>query len=152
MAKQQEKKYALSLAGEFAVCAELLKRNVPCNLTFGNAKAADIILLGQGKERRAWIVEVKTTDSTKFVTNFFQKYPTPQSGPHPDFWVLVRFDRELASHFYIMTHSEMAKAQMRRNKMKKWASVVGLDNVLLAQIEQHENKWDTIVSIVYKQK
>ena len=144
MAKQQETKYTLSLAGEFAVCAELLKRNLPCNLTFGNAKAADIILLGQGKERRAWIVEVKTTNSNRFVTNFFQKYPTPQSDPHPDFWVLVRFDRDLASHYYVMTHSEMAKAQMVRNQMDKWASVVGVDNVLLKHVVQHENRWDKI--------
>lgn len=36
-----EEKYFLNIAGEFAVCSELAKRNIQANLTFGNKKAVD---------------------------------------------------------------------------------------------------------------
>jgi len=133
----------LSLAGEHAVCAELLKRRIPCTLTLGNAKAADVVVtVPNGKTR---IVEVKTSSSNRFVTGFFQKYPTPKTVPHPDFWVVVRIDKDShEARFFVFTHSEMAKVQMRRNKMNRWARVQGVDNILIEHVEPFENRWGKI--------
>ncbi len=146
MAKQQTDKYMLSLAGEYAVCSELLKRQIFCALTFGNAKAADIVITAPNAKTR--IVEVKTSSSNRFVTGFFQKYPTPQTVPHPDFWVVVRIDSiSHATRFFVLTHSEMAKVQMLRNKMRKWSRVNGVDNVLLKHVIPFENRWDKIAKL-----
>ena len=43
--ENQVEKYFLNLAGEFAVCSELAKRNIQANLTLGNKKSVDLIIL-----------------------------------------------------------------------------------------------------------
>ena len=59
-------KYHLSLAGEYRVASELLKRNIFATITFGNAKGA--VLYAIGPTRRTAIIEVKSSNSSKFVT------------------------------------------------------------------------------------
>ena len=146
MAKTQTDKYMLSLAGEHAVCSELLRRGIPCTLTLGNAKAADIIVTAPNVKTR--IIEVKTSSSNRFVTNFFQKYPTPKTVPHPDFWVVVQIDKDChATRYFVLTHSEMAQVQMRRNQISTWSRVNGVDNVLLKHVLPFENRWDKIAKL-----
>ena len=41
----QEERYFLNIAGEFAVCSELAKRNIQANLTLGSKKSVDLIIL-----------------------------------------------------------------------------------------------------------
>ena len=89
MAKSAKEKYKLSMAGEYGVCAELCKRGFDASITFGNMKATDIFVVSGTVLRR---IEVKTTRSTKFVTNFFQKKYFNPSQSHPDYWVLVHID------------------------------------------------------------
>ena len=72
MAKTSKEKYRLSMAGEYGVCAELSKRGFDASITFGNAKATDVVIILENKSFRR--IEVKTTRSTRFVTGFFQKY------------------------------------------------------------------------------
>lgn len=145
--RQREKQF-LGLAGEYGVCAELSKRGIPCSLTFGNAKAADVLVFGKQGQKSCYIIEVKTSKSTRFVTNFFQKYGDKNKQPHPDFWVIVHIDEKdenLTSSYHILTHEEMGQVQMERNKMTKWEPAPkGCDNVLLQHIKQFEGKWDTI--------
>ena len=43
MAKNQGEKLRLGMAGEYSVCADLLKRGHNASITMGNAKAVDII-------------------------------------------------------------------------------------------------------------
>ena len=41
--KSQQRKYNLSLAGDFFVAAELQRRGVMASVTYGNAKKADVV-------------------------------------------------------------------------------------------------------------
>lgn len=142
--KQSQKNFA-NLAGEYGVCAELAKQQIPCSLTFGNAKAADVIVYATADHHECRIIEVKTSKSKRFVTGFFQKYGDKDKQPHPDFWVIVYIDENLTSHYHILTHDEMGKVQMERNKMTEWKSVPkGCDNVLLEHIKPYEDKWESI--------
>lgn len=145
MTKQMDK-IRLSLAGEYGVASELLKRGFDVNITIGHAKAMDILVSNVSEGQRGFkSIEVKTSRNKKFVTNFFQKYIT-FGTPHPDFWVIVHIDKTELSHYYILTHEEMAKVQMAQNKMSSWHAVPnGCDNVLLSQINMYENKWDSII-------
>ena len=144
MNQSQTEKYNLSKAGEYGVCAELSKRGFNASITFGNAKATDIVIYFEDQTFKR--VEIKTSRRTRFVTGFFQKY-FDNSRIHPDFWVLVHIDAENVSHYYVLTHEEMAKVQMKRNEMDEWERIVGCDNVLLRDLEPFKEKWETITSI-----
>ena len=142
MAQNQEEKHFLNLSGEYSVCAELSKREITSSITYGNHKAADILVINPAT-RKALILEVKTTKRQRIVTGFFQKYATPEIQS-PDFWVIVHINKENISSFYILSHKEMAQIQMERNGMSTWVSVIGVDNILLESIKQFENDWDKI--------
>ena len=134
------------MAGEYGACSELHKREIAANITFGKEKAVDIVIISDNK---VWNIEVKTTNKSKFVTGFFQKFPTPETKPKPDFWVLVYISpNTLATDFYVLTHKEVAKEQMKLNKMTKWEKVNGVDNIPVSQLEQYKDKWDTIINVV----
>jgi len=144
--KQQEEKYLLNISGEFAVCTELLKRGIFASVTHGNKKATDVIAIGKGK--KAYVIEVKTSSSNRVVTSFFQKY-YDEKKEHPDFWVLVQMDSNtLQMEFYVLTHQEMGDAQMIRNNMTEWHKVIGVDNVILSQLDSYKNNWNTILKEV----
>ena len=141
MTTTAKEKYQLSMAGEYGVCAELSKRGFDVSITMGNAKAVDIFVVIGTVLRR---IEVKTTRSTKFVTNFFQKYYNP-SQSHPDYWVLVYIDSNNNFRFFVLTHQEMGDVQMQRNGMNSWIqNPGGVDNVLLKHVIEFENQWDKI--------
>ena len=142
MAKIQSDKQRLGMAGEYGVCAELLKRGHDASITMGNAKAVDIVVFLQDQTYRR--IEVKTSRDKRFVTGFFQNYYDKTQTLHPDFWVLVYINDENNSHFYVLTHEEMGNVQMKRNEMDAWERIVGCDNVLLKDIEQFEDKWEKI--------
>ena len=150
--EKQQAKHFLNLAGEYGVCSELQKRGVYANTVYGNKKATDIIIV---KDKRAFTIEVKTSMENKIVTSFFQKYITPEHTPRPDFWVIVHIDKKtLSTDFYVFTHEEMAKAQMSRNNMTEWyvseGRKKGVCSILVPQIQQYKNKWETIINIVGK--
>ena len=144
MAKSSVEKYKLSMAGEYGVCAELLKRGFDASITMGNAKATDVMIFLDDKSFRR--IEVKTTRSTRFVTGFFQKY-YDKDKIHPDFWALVQIDEENNSHYYILTHEEMGEVQMKRNEMDKWEKIDGCDNVLLRDLDSFKEQWDKFENI-----
>lgn len=142
-------KYHLNLAGEYRVCSELLKRGLFATVTYGNRKGADIYVIGQG--RRAAVVEVKSSNSLRFVTGFYQKYKTPDCE-HPDFWVLYSIAGE-CDRFFVLSHSEMAIVQAKRNGDAglSWVDCAtsvaqGVDNVLAAHVAEFENQWQKIVA------
>jgi hypothetical protein len=143
-------KYHLSLAGEYRVASELLKRDIFATITFGNAKGADLYAIGP--HRRTAIVEVKSSNSKRFVTGFYQKYKD-EMRDHPDFWVLYSLTKDLMEEFFILTHEEMARAQGARNfpgrKMSytehALAVTKGVDNVLANDLDEHIGAWHKIV-------
>jgi hypothetical protein len=146
-------KYHLSLAGEYRVASELLKRDIFATITFGNAKGADIYAIGP--TRRTAIVEVKSSNSSRFVTGFDQKYKD-EMRDHPDFWVLYSLNDDLVEEFFILTHEEMAKAQGARNFPGKKMSYAehavavakGVDNVLAKDIQEHKSAWSKITKFL----
>jgi hypothetical protein len=150
-------KHYLSLAGEYRVCSEILKRGIHATITYGNHKSVDILAVG--KNRRAAVIEVKSSNSCRFVTRFYQTYKTTDCE-HPDFWILYSVcdrDGEFTERFFILTHAEMAKAQAQRNDKEgtlDYAALVekcrrGVDNVTLENVKQYEcvshSQWDKIM-------
>lgn len=141
--KNKYDKYDTGMAGEFGVCSELYKRGYNASITLGNKKAVDIYVAIA--DDRYISIEVKTNRNTKILTGFFQKYASPNQIPHPDYWVLVYIDKNNMSHYYVLSHQEMAAEQMRRNGMSQWAHVQnGVDNVLVRDLSNYENAWDKI--------
>ncbi|HEX8868236.1 MAG TPA: hypothetical protein VF821_21440 [Lentzea sp.] len=143
-------KYYLNLVGEYRVAAELLKRELHATITYGNAKGADIYAIGSN--RRAAVVEVKSSNSGKFVTRFFQTY-TDELKLHPDFWVLYWLADDGSEQFFVLSHAELAVAQASRNSPNKiltWAESAqlfpqGVDNVLAKDLSEYRSDWDKIV-------
>jgi hypothetical protein len=142
MKQGQEEKHFLNLSGEYGVCAELAKQQINSSLTYGNQKAADILVINPAT-RKALVIEVKTTKNTRIVTGLFQKYKTPET-PHPDFWVIVFIDKMNISNYYVLSHKEIAEIQMKRNGMTEWKHINGVDNILLENIKEFQNNWDKI--------
>ena len=157
-------KYHLSLAGEYRVASELLKRGLNATVTFGNAKSADVIAYGEN--RRAAVIEVKTSQQKNFVTGFYNKYKSPDHD-HPDFWVMLQIKRDsdgrYAERFFVLTHMELAPIQAERNRAYRirrgdisadaslsWEehyklSQGGVDNVLVTDVTAYEDQWDKVL-------
>ncbi|MBN1361109.1 MAG: hypothetical protein JW993_10970 [Sedimentisphaerales bacterium] len=166
-AKAKIDKYHLSLSGEYRVASELLKRGLNATVTFGHAKSADVV--AYGPNRRAAVIEVKTSQQKNFVTSFYNKFETPDDE-HPDFWVFVQvngdLERGFAERFFILSHEELSVIQARRNRAYRlrhgdvaddqqlsWEDHHrltndnrGVDNVLLADVEDYEDAWAKIVA------
>jgi hypothetical protein len=159
-------KYHLSLAGEYRVASELLKRGLNATVTFGHAKSADVI--AYGANRKATVIEVKTSQQKNFVTGFYNKFRAPEDE-HPDFWVLVQVRREpdvdSTERFFILSHAELSIVQARRNRAYllnrsviredqnlSWNDYYrltndrhGVDNVLLTDVQPYEDDWGKII-------
>lgn len=143
-------KYYLNLAGENRVASELFKRGPFATITYGNRKGADIYAIGPS--RKTAVIEVKASNSTRFVTGFYQKYVDERTA-HPDFWVLYAYKENDPEDFYILTHREMATAQAIRNFGQElpWAQNAakvkrGVDNVLAKDLQDYKSAWDKIMT------
>ncbi|MCT3698373.1 PDDEXK-like family protein [Elizabethkingia anophelis] len=87
-------KQKVGLSGEFFVAAELLKRNFQVSLTFGNAKAVDIIAFKdelypkkiQVKTLRAH--NAYTVDKNKLLGNYFVFVILNKIGQPPIFYII----------------------------------------------------------------
>ncbi len=147
MAKDQTEKAFLSGAGEFGTLSELLKRNLNAHITLGNTKAMDILV---SYPDGAWkSIEVKTSRTTRFVTDYWQKY-YDETREHPDYWVIVHIDTDNISHYYILSHDELGVIQAERNgrtveECRMGCCSKGCDNVLRTHIADYENMWDKII-------
>lgn len=146
-------KHFLNLAGEYRVCAELLKRGIFATITYGNQKGADIYAIGGN--RKAAVIEVKSSNSGRFVTSFYQKYKE-ELAAHPTFWVLYSLKRQnddFDERFFVLSHEEMAIVQAERvpgtaslaYTERVSALAGGVDNVLVDHVLAHESAWEKIV-------
>ena len=141
-------KYCLNLAGEYRVCAELLKRNIFATITYGNMKGANVFAIGPN--RRAAVVEVKASNSSRFVTGFYQRYKS-RDVVHPNFWVLYSVSPR--DRLFVLSHEQLADVQAQRNHCEdlsydERAKRVehGVDNVLIQDVEAHEDTWAKIMN------
>lgn len=131
------------------MASEILKQGVFATITYGNMKGADIYAIGPN--RKAAVIEVKASNSDRFVTGFYQKYEEETKQP-PDFWVLYSLKSNGDERFFVLTHRELAKVQAERNypgKSMTWAEQAvavekELDNVLAKDFGAYESTWEKI--------
>ena len=136
MNHKQQSKYCLAAAGEHAVCSELARRGLNVMMTMGNAKAVDVFAGTFEAPDRLLRIEVKSTDKNKAVTSIFQKYASFSQRPHPDFWVIVQFDKDHRARFFVLSHREMGEAQMVQNKMPRWElHPDGCDSISIVRLD-----------------
>lgn len=140
MATGNFQKQILSMAGEYGVCSELSARGLQCSIVFGTAKAVDIVVT-DSQNQTFKTIEVKTSRKNDIVTNFFQKNHSSTQTPHPDIWILVHINSTNQFEYYIFTHNELAKEQMKRNNMSLWQYVNGCDKLNIKDIRAYQNKW-----------
>lgn len=128
------------------VASELLMRGYQASITFGNAKATDILITGNNN--RFLRVEVKTSKNGKnFVTGYYPKYSDGTSRS-PDIWVFYLPHKDAdtgGDRFFMLTHQETGELQLVVNKGVKTERGKGCDNISLAMLEQerdlYENRW-----------
>lgn len=151
-------RYLLNLAGEYRVCSELNKRGIFATVTYGCRKGADVYAIGDHNQR-ALRIEVKTSQKGKFVTGITQK-GLLDSPTAPDFWVLFHLrpvdEERFSERFFVLSHGEMCDIQSERNRIyddnhrARHGTAAdfsrGVDNVLVGQVEQHEDRWSKIVA------
>ena len=66
MKTRQEEKYAVGMAGEHFVAAELLRRGVLASVTIGNAKKADVIARNL-ESSKIEVIEIKSSSLKQWV-------------------------------------------------------------------------------------
>lgn len=139
----------LNLAGEYRVASELFKRGLFATITYGNMKGIDIFAIGANQ--KTTIIEVKASQTRRFVTGFYQKYKS-EGQKAPNFWVLCSFGLE-TERLFVLSHKEMAIVQGFRNAPNKslthsehaLKAAKGVDNVPIALVEPYEDAWHKIV-------
>jgi hypothetical protein len=157
----------LNLTGEYRVASELTRRGLHATPTYGNAKGCDLYVIGPN--RRAVVVEVKTTQRTTWMTGFYRTYRTSEQEA-PDIWVLVRLMDGEPDRFYVLTHQEMAVAATSRllPYWRRWAertdtpmpdapawgdysSIIlskrWVDDLAEAAVTDHLERWDKVTKI-----
>lgn len=78
----QQEKYAMSIAGEHFVAAELIRRGASASVTLGNAKQADVVVTN-ADHTNAVVVEVKSAPRLQWIVGG----RVPMAGNQP--WVFV---------------------------------------------------------------
>lgn len=152
--KNQRNKSCLSQFGEFAVAAELNRRQFYASVTYGNQKRMDVIVLSEHGHYAT--IEVKTSDKKRFPTGLSQE--KQKEINERQFWVFVK--TKLGSdnpetEFYILSDQEIKSIQGKRDKeygekykLKHGQAFKGkgVPNVTLDDIEVYKDNWD----IIYK--
>jgi hypothetical protein len=142
---RQERRYHLSLSGEFFVAAELQRRGVSASVTYGNAKRADVVVFSELSSNIV-VAEVKSTSGNRWVIGPI----VPARSEKPWVFVHIPENPDETPNFYILTQSELTDIlapldqEFRRRYLKKHGvefqgrGVVGLS---FAQAEPHKNAW-----------
>jgi hypothetical protein len=157
--KNKIKSNLLSLAGEYRVCSELLKCGIFSTVTYGTHKGVDVYAIRENQDR-ALRVEVKTSQTGRFVTGISQKKLKRTDPAAPDFWVLFLLKstgNSYVERFFVFAHAELYDLQNSVNreyaeKYKARRGVdfefgKGVDNVPLVKVDrpEHEDQWQKIV-------
>lgn len=149
-------KYLVNLVGEYRVCSELCKRGVLATISYGACKSADVFAIS-AQQRRVRRIEVKTSQSGKFITRVSAKLNAP------DFWVLVslRGTPILGSpeRFYVLSHDELLQIQLQVNQSyalkyqakhgRAWDFADGVENVREGDVLAFADEWSKIVDALH---
>jgi hypothetical protein len=152
---RQDRKYSLSLAGEFFVAAELQRRGVSAAVTYGNAKQADVVVLSASGASAA-VLEVKSTSSRhKWVVGNRIPEPSEQlwvfvhipdgEGESPRYFILA--SREL--HGILMPYHKEYQDQYRQRYGHE-STATGVVSLRLTDAGPFEHQWDKVLDRVRK--
>lgn len=147
----QKEKYSVGMAGEHFVAAELLRRGVSASVTMGNAKRADVVALNNDATR-AVVTEVKSSPQKEWIVGNC----TPQASSQP--WVFVHIPADnCPPRYFVLTAGELnailapGDAEYRAGFLTRNGRPFtgkGVVKLKLAQAEQYENRWSTIIDQV----
>lgn len=147
----QSEKYAVSLAGEHYVAAELLRRGITASITLGNAKNVDILVLNRAT-MKAMIVEVKSSSRLEWIVG--SGIPAASAQP----WVFVHVPEDGTSPRYFIVTARIIQdllapgdASYRKayqTKHHKPFAGKGVCKLRMDQILHYENIWTTITDLV----
>lgn len=148
-AKTNSEKERLGLAGEYRVLSELLLRDFNATITTGRSKGTDILIFLKNKKYLR--IEVKTSKNGRnFVTSFYPKY-SEKSVTDPDLWIFflpknVSTDDKVSEDiFYILSHDEVKKMQLKVNKGNETKRGEGVDNIPLKLFKEiSSGNWEKL--------
>ena len=145
----QKERYAIGMAGEHFVVAELLRRGVAASVTLGNAKRADVVVLNRDVTKVV-VVEVKSSPRKEWVVG--NNIPHATNQP----WVFVHIPADGASpRYFVLTAQELnallspGDAAFRKRFLEKHSKPFtgkGVVKLKLKEAEGYENKWSSIIN------
>jgi hypothetical protein len=143
---KQDRKYMLSLSGEFLVAGELLRRNVSAAVTYGHAKKVDVVAVAGSSARS---IEVKTTQEPKWIIG--GKVPESNNS----IWVLVYLpiDDLEPAEFFVLTgfdlHAILKPIEddwVRKCQERHGHLMPAVYSVRRNQVESHKSTWQKILT------
>jgi hypothetical protein len=155
----------LNLAGEYAVASELCRRDLYAQLTLGNRKRTDILILNQ-KSNKFLRIEVKAKQAQKWgnqrgifgkgVVMVFVDFSGKKDNERPDFYLLTvqewkdyllhKYDEEIVKGEVEITDENVPR--FLKNISKKTGKPQEGVSIKPEDIENHKEKWEKIVSVV----
>lgn len=148
---RQKEKYAVGMAGEHFVAAELIRRGVAASVTMGNSKRTDVVVMNAEGTRVA-IVEVKSSPRREWVVGNMVPAPSKQSwvfvhippdGTSPRYFVLTAKDL-----YEILSPGDSAYSAQYQKKNGRPFTGKGVVKLKIADAEVSENKWEKILAQV----
>lgn len=148
----QAEKYAVAMAGEHFVAAELLRRCLAASVTMGNAKRADVVVMN-ASATKVVVVEVKSSARSEWIVGSLP--PEPSDQP----WVFVRIpiNKEHSPEYFVFTAAELNEILLPRHeayckrfqeKHGKPFSGKGVMALKLEDAHKGKNRWEKIVDRV----
>lgn len=149
----QAEKYNLSIAGEFFVAAQLQRLGARASVTYGNAKNADVVAVGQASNK-SLVVEVKSSSAGRWPVG--SRVPSPSD----QVWVFVHLPRDTSAppEYFVLTqrqlHEALAPAEreyMARYKEKhgrNYGDKPGVAAATTMLLAPYRNAWSTILSML----
>jgi hypothetical protein len=147
----QEEKYAVAMAGEHFVAAELLRRGLAASVTMGNAKRADVVVMNRSATRVV-VVEVKSSSRKEWIVG--ARPPEPSKQP----WVFVHLPEDHSPpQYFVLTAKDLHDILTPRHeayrerylvKHGKPYTSVGLIPLKWDEAVKHENRWEKITKQV----
>jgi hypothetical protein len=134
-----------SLAGELFVAAELLKRDIQTSVTFGNAKAIDL-LAHNPKIDHTFAVQVKALRTT----NYFLISPAAVKPGHVYVFVLLNKPGKPVRYF-VVPGSVLANESERFGKAFTDAKLPGIYPTTLREFEDAWHYFDRLPAAVTAQ-
>jgi len=158
----QMDKQILGVTAEFAVAAELGRRNIYAQLTLGNQKRVDLLLFGnnnrkllkvevKGKNSRSWAnLKGLFDDTTLFV---FVDYFNKKEDEPPDFYIVSKGDwKKLIEDLYgegikkgFIKLDEDGTPTWPAQKTKSGKPYSGAE-FTIKDLANHKNKWEKIIN------